>query len=107
MATADITRLVRAALQGLGRVYQAGFRYKKAGVVCLDLHKANAVQGGLFNAADTPARIELMGAIDALNKRYGRDTVAIATAGTRKAWALRSDQRSPAYTTRWNELLAV
>jgi len=107
VATADTTRLVRAALQGLGRIYKPGYRYKKAGVVCLDLHRATALQEGLFNAADTPVRTGLMQAMDALNQRYGRDTVTIATAGTRKAWSLRSDQRSPAYTTRWQDLLAV
>ncbi|CDZ30882.1 Hypothetical protein NGAL_HAMBI490_57550 [Neorhizobium galegae bv. officinalis] len=31
--------------------------------------------------------------------------LAITTAGTRKAWSLRSDQRSPAYTARWKDLL--
>ncbi|MEA1843400.1 MULTISPECIES: DUF4113 domain-containing protein [Rhizobium/Agrobacterium group] len=29
----------------------------------------------------------------------------MTTAGTRKAWSLRSDQRSPAYTARWKDLL--
>ena len=31
--------------------------------------------------------------------------LAITTAGTRKAWSLRSYQRSPAYTARWKDLL--
>ncbi|WP_432417073.1 DUF4113 domain-containing protein [Rhizobium leguminosarum] len=33
--------------------------------------------------------------------------VSFAAGGTRKAWALRSDQRSARFTTRRNELLAV
>lgn len=107
VATADTTRLAKAALHGLACVWRAGFSYKKAGVICLDLHSAGKVQETLFHVSDTPARIQLMQAIDDLNKRYGRDTVAIATAGTRKAWSLRSDQRSPAYTTRWVDLLKV
>ncbi|WP_454859360.1 Y-family DNA polymerase [Rhizobium binxianense] len=107
VATADTTRLARAALHALGCIWRDGFQYKKAGVICLDLHPAGKVQETLFHATDTPARVHLMQAMDALNRRYGRDTVAIATGGTRKAWGLRSDQRSPRYTTRWAELLAV
>ncbi|WP_245507273.1 DUF4113 domain-containing protein [Rhizobium sp. PP-CC-3G-465] len=33
--------------------------------------------------------------------------MGFAAGGLKRTWALRSDQRSPAYTTRWNELLAV
>ena len=95
VATVDTTRLARAALHGLAAVWKDGFSYKKAGVICLDLHPAGQVQETRFHQADTPPRVALMQAMDALNRRYGRDTVAIATG---QAWGLRSDQRQPAYT---------
>jgi DNA polymerase V len=107
VATSDTSRLIRAALHGLSCVWKPGVRYKKAGVVCLDLHPAGNVQGGLFHTADTPARRGLMADLDNLNRRYGRGTVAFAAGGIQKAWQLRSDQRSPAYTTRWDELLVT
>lgn len=107
VATADTSRLIRAALHGLDCVWKAGFRYKKAGVVCLDLHPAATVQAGLFHSPDTAPRRELMASLDALNQRYGRNTVAFAATGIQKAWKLRSDQKSPAYTTSWGELLSV
>jgi DNA polymerase V len=48
-----------------------------------------------------------MRAIDALNRRFGRDTVTFAAVGTRRAWKLRSAFRSPRHTIRWEELLRV
>ena len=48
-----------------------------------------------------------MRVVDALNRRFGRDTVTFAAAGMRRASKLRSAFRSPCYTTRWDELLLV
>ncbi|WP_183706628.1 DUF4113 domain-containing protein, partial [Rhizobium sp. BK049] len=75
--------------------------------VCLDLHPAERIQETLFHQADSMERRQLMASLDALNQRFGRGTVSFAAGGTRKAWALRSDQRSQAYTTKWTELLRV
>jgi len=48
-----------------------------------------------------------MRAVDALNQRYGRDTVTFAASGLRRRWKLRTDFISPRYTTCWDELLQV
>ena len=106
-ASADTPRLVKAAMRGLAEVWRPGYRYKKAGVMFLDLVKADRVQRDLFSAPDGARSLALMGALDQLNRRYGRNTLTIGTAGRRKAWGLRSDQLSAAYTTRWAELLRV
>ncbi len=45
--------------------------------------------------------------IDALNRRYGRGTVAYGTATGAKGWTLRAEHLSARYTTRWGDLLAV
>ncbi|KNY13066.1 DNA polymerase V subunit UmuC [Shinella sp. SUS2] len=107
VATADTSRLLKAALHGVARIWQPGIRYKKAGVICLDLQPASKAQPGLFHAADGPERQALMSALDELNRRYGRGMVSFAAAGTSQAWSLRSERRSRRYTTRWAELLEV
>lgn len=107
IATADTSRLVRAALHGLACVWKPGFRYKKAGVILLDLVQAGAVQGELFALPDSEASQRLMAAIDGLNGRYGRDVLTIGTAGRRRAWKLRSEQLSSRFTTDWDDLLRV
>ena len=107
VATCDTAKLITAALAGLASAWRPGFSYKKAGVVLLDLHPAQNVQAGLFDAPDTTRRKALMRALDKLNGRYGRDTLTFAASGSRRAWKLRSELLSPRYTTSWEELLKV
>ena len=73
----------------------------------LDLLLASAAQGTLFDALDDEPTKALMRAVDGLNRRYGRDTVSYAAAGTRRAWKLKNEYLSPRYTTCWDELLTV
>ena len=47
---------------------------------------------------------KLMAAMDAINAEFGRDTVRTGANGTDKRWAMRSENRSPRFTTRWDEL---
>lgn len=107
IATADTAKLIRAALYGLSRIWRPGFSYKKAGVICLDLHQAAKLQGALFHQADDPGRLELMRLMDELNRRYGRGSIAFAAAGVKKGWALRSEHLSGRYSTNAKELLQV
>ena len=76
-------------------------------MLTLDLVPAADVQGGLFDAPDTPARQRLMVTVDRLNARYGRDAISFARSGRQRAWKLRSEHHSPRYTTSWDELLRV
>jgi DNA polymerase V len=55
VATSDSAKLIAAALAGLTSIWRDGYRYKKAGVILLDLHPAAAVQDGLFDKADSLA----------------------------------------------------
>lgn len=107
IGTHDTARLIRAALHGLRTVYRDGFRYKKCGVTFLNLHPADQVQGSLFLRPDDPRRVALMGAIDAINSRHGKDRVRFACSGLDRPWKLRAEFHSPKYTTRWGELLSV
>jgi hypothetical protein len=71
-------KLIGAALAGLASIWRDGYRYKKAGVVLLNLHPAAAVKEGLFDKADNPRRVALMRTVDRLNLRFGRVTVSFA-----------------------------
>ena len=103
--TDDTRVLAGAALHGLVRIYREGFRYKKAGVMLLDLSPTGMLQGVLFDEArPREADVKIMAALDALNARFGRDTVTLASAGLAPRWAMRSENKTPCYTTRWDEL---
>lgn len=107
VASADTSKILAAARIALAAIWKTGYQYKKAGVILLDLAPASRVQGDLWETPDTPARKRLMRALDTINAEYGRDTLVYASAGRQRGWALKSEFRSPRYTTCWEELLRV
>ena len=121
MPAADTRVLISAAVRALRGIYRPGFNYAKAGVMLVDLQPASAPQGtadlfsGLTAAEPEPAaparpRGDLMAAMDALNQRFGRGAVAVASASRRpgpSAHASRQQRRSPRYTTRLDEIASA
>nr|WP_306440753.1 Y-family DNA polymerase [Methylococcus capsulatus] len=106
--TADTHRLLHAAHLALAGIYRPGYRYQKAGVLLLDLDTTENGQRDCFAspAADAldPVRAKLMAAINAINRNHGRGALRWAAEGYTRPWAMRTDRRTPGYTTRWNEL---
>ncbi|MCB1959252.1 MAG: Y-family DNA polymerase [Rhodocyclaceae bacterium] len=106
--TDDTLALVAAALKGLTAIYRPGFRYKKSGVVLTLLSDTATRQVTLFDAADGGERSHrLMAAMDVINRDFGRGTVRSGASGVEQRWAMRAGNRSPRYTTRWDELPVV
>ncbi|MEY3954162.1 MAG: polymerase, partial [Pseudomonadota bacterium] len=55
-------------------------------------------------------RDALMQTLDAVNARYGKGTLVLASAGApeqRKAWGMKQERKTPAYTTDWQALREV
>ena len=100
--SSDTLRLTRVALRGLKQIYRPGFAYQKAGVVLMNLQDAGTVQSGLFPGANDNPR--LMQVMDRINAAWGRGTLHCAAEGLQKSWAMKSEKRSPAYTTHWDQL---
>ena len=112
-SSADTAVITGAALMGLKSIYKSGFDYAKAGVMLLDIGQASTVQFELDLEADTPvpnARPRLMDALDSVNDRFGRGTLKLASAGlgtTPRNWTMKQERRTPAYTTRWEDMPVV
>lgn len=107
--TADSRAITQAVLAGLQAIYQTGFRYAKAGVMLLDLSDAAVEQAELALEEEDAGRDQsrLMQALDAVNGRYGRGALLVASAGLdgdRRAWSMRQERRTPGYTTQRAEL---
>jgi len=105
--------LLSYALASLKRIYRRGYAYKRAGVLLGDIVPAGAVQLNLFDRLGEPPdgsasprrRGErLMRAVDRVNRELGPQTVQYAREGLGKPWVLRTNRRSPRYTTSWREL---
>jgi DNA polymerase V len=107
VASADSAKLARAAAAALNALWRPHLRYKKAGVILLELVPATRVQGNLWEDPDTPKSKALMRVVDRLNEEFGRDTVSVAASGRKRPWGLKAEQRSQHYTTDWDDLLQV
>lgn len=107
VATADSARLLAAARYAVRRLWKRGYSFKKAGVELIELVPANSIQRSLWSEPDDYRRQGLMTVIDTLNADMGRNTIYFASTGVQRSWRLRSDHRSPRFTTEWSELLEV
>ena len=103
--TDDTRLLASAATLGLGLIFKPGYQYKKAGIMLTLISDKAKRQQTLFDDPLQRAQsAKLMAAMDAINAEFGRDTVRTGANGTDKRWAMRSENRSPRFTTRWDEL---
>lgn len=110
--TADTRTILQAVRTAITTMHRRGYRYKKAGVGLLDLNPADVLQGDLFSGVD-PRSQRLMEALDIANRRFGRGAVGFAASAKRQQdgrpkqppWAMNQKSLSPAYTTRWDQLL--
>ena len=105
--TAYGPHIVAAALCAARRVYRPGYRYKRAGVVLLDLKKGVAHQTSMLGAEDTARQHRVMAVMDAINARQGRGTIQLAVEGFAKTTYDQRHMTSPHYTTRWADVAGV
>ncbi len=106
--THDTARLIQAARSGLNRIFKAGFRYKKAGVMLVELVPRTVRQGELFgleSAPDDDRRNRLLAALDSINARMGKGSLLFAAEGGRPSWAMRRERLTPGYTSEWDGLV--
>ncbi len=105
----DTRVLAHCAAACLRLIYRPEHQYKKAGVMLLDLCRREAVQPMLFGLGDPPESHALMKTMDRINHLHGRGAIRLGSSspkvlGPCRTWHMRSDLRSPRYTTRWDEL---
>lgn len=106
--TDDTRLLTKVALWGLRRIYRRSYKYQKAGVMLSELVSRQYRQIDLFGSIDTDTRAsQLMRVMDQINARMGRGTLKLASEGFRQPWKMKQGNRSPNYTTNWNELICV
>lgn len=102
--TNDSLELAAAARQVAARIWRAGPRYTKAGVICDGLVSVDVLQLSALAGRPVEVSERLMAAVDAVNGRFGRGSVFVASAGVRRAAAQKAEWRSPRYLSRVGEL---
>lgn len=105
--TANTATLIHAAIWGFDKLFHAGHPYYRAGIIFNDLIPEKHQQYALFAPAnyDVTAR-KRMQLLDSINQRFGPETLTLASE-PRQRWQMYQQHLSPAYTTRWDELLQV
>jgi DNA polymerase V len=112
--TADTRLLMGAAQRVLEAMHRPGYHYVRAGVVLFDLQaQQRANEPDLFGddaepPSDRSNGARLMVAVDALNRRFGRGAVNVASTVRRPRRThtmFKQGSRSPRYTTRLDEVI--
>ena len=114
--TRDVLIAVKWLAKGLMR---PGQRFKRGGVGLTDLVRSELRQPDLFDAPDARQE-QSIDVVDRINEKYGRGTMGLGSAGW-KVGGMRPGERagrgavaqwrpmlkaiSPAYTTKWSDLL--
>lgn len=96
--TSDSLELIAAARRGATKAWRDGYAYTKAGIMLDDLLPEDERPRTLFED-DTTKRDRLMSALDGINGRFGPCTAVTASQGFKREWKMRSELRSPAWTT--------
>jgi DNA polymerase V len=102
----NLTNLLIKEVQDLLTViYKNGYLYKKAGVIFHNLVPETDFQTGLFvSQKQTEKGLAMIRALDAIRHKMGDQYIHFAAEGIKKEWSVRSEMRTPRYTTSWNEL---
>lgn len=101
--------IVSAALQVLKSIYRPGYKYKRAGVIVMDIVDNDDIQTTLFDF-DAKARErddKISQVMDKVNKS-GKNILRLATQRPgHYADGIRCDFRSGLFSTQWNDLIEV
>jgi DNA polymerase V len=96
--------LTAIAMKGLAKIFRAGFKIRKAGVLLGGLELAERVTRRLWDDDQYEDRRRLMQAMDSLNVKFGRDAVRCGVYPSEGLWETRFEKLSPRYTTRWSDI---
>jgi DNA polymerase V len=98
--------LAKFATEGLERIFVEGFKYKKAGVIVMEITPENPSQLNMFENSN-PKHKALMTAIDHINTEIGNRRVMLASEDSRRRWKMKQERLSPRYTTRIDEVVKI
>ncbi len=110
VAASSSQEIVAAALKALKIIYREGYKYKKAGVIVSTIVADDAVQASLFDFDDQLRKKQdkLSKIIDSVNASGSSSLLRLATQRSgHYADGIRSDHRSPLYTTSLDEIISI
>lgn len=105
--TNDSRDLIRAAREGMSKIFKKDFQYNKAGIMLSDFYDEGVCQLDLFHSESRKIKDKnLMILIDKVNKTH-LGPITFLAQGIKKEWSMKREMQSPRYTTNWSDLLKV
>lgn len=105
-ATNSNIEIVKFATEALCQIFKEGYKYKRAGVMVLDICNEKEIQPNFFDNSD-PRHASLMHVVDNINKAYGDQKIRLAVQSTERIWKMKQDHRSPLYTTDIRDVMII
>jgi DNA polymerase V len=102
--TNDTPQFITAAKHCLSKLFHEGKRYKKCGVILLELIPQSEVMPDLFLGSPNKKRLRVAAVFDELNARLGKNTLFYGAMGVNPHWKMRRDKGSGQFTTCWDQL---
>ncbi|MBN3561293.1 Y-family DNA polymerase [Amphritea spongicola] len=100
--TQDTTVIANICRQAVEQIFRKGVSFYRCGVGLIDLCDKAMFQQDFFTQFTDNSN--LMACMDAINMRYGRNTVHVASQGFQQKFAMRREFLSPQYTTRLSDI---
>ena len=104
IATSNSLELVKAAINGLKKIYKYGYFYQKTGIILSKLTESSENELNLLAPIMENKSQTLMKAIDFTNAKYGRNAISIAQAGINNSWKMRREHSSKIDTASFDSL---
>lgn len=102
--TDDTRIIISQAVSAVGELYKSGYEYSKCSIVLMNIISNSIYQYQLLSQELPKSNSHLMKVVDSINHKYGKNTLQFAMEGLKKEWMMKSELRSPRYTTRWRAL---
>jgi DNA polymerase V len=101
-------KIVTYAKHCLKQIFKPNCKYKKVGIILLNLADNSYTQTSLLsNSAEEVRNSKLMKTVDSINNKMGRDSIFFASQGIKREWQMKAARRSANFTGDWNQLVSV
>ena len=107
IATDNSIEIVKSAILGLKLIFKKGYKYQKSGIILSGLYESKNYNNNLFSSTKDKKTKDLMRSIDYTNFRYGRSTLSLAVALSKKKWKTKKQYFSKIDTTNFDCLPTV
>ena len=111
VATSNTAELLQYALSALRRNFRANTPYKRAGIILTHIIPQHTALQDLFDERDREKDNRLQSTLDKMHDKFGKRTIVFGTQSTASSMSeqqvYKVENRSPLYTTDFNQLLQI